>query len=52
MPNFHGSLTNTDFVLAMERAKNENVELKTWVSMIVIRELHRDDLPRNESVVV
>ena len=43
MPQFHGSLTNEDFVLAMQRAKEEEMELKDWVSAVVIHALHADD---------
>lgn len=41
MPAIHGSLTNDDFIKANEIAKEKNMELKDWVSAIVIAEIHK-----------
>lgn len=41
MPAIHGSLSNNDFIKANEIAKEQGVELKEWVSAIVISEIHR-----------
>lgn len=41
MPAIHGSLSNSDFIKANEIAKEQNMELKEWVSGIVIAEIHR-----------
>lgn len=41
MPAIHGSLSNSDFIKANEIAKEKGMELKEWVSSIVISEIHR-----------
>jgi hypothetical protein len=41
MPNIHGSVTNDDFIKANEIAKEKNMELKDWISAVVIAEVHR-----------
>lgn len=41
MPAIHGSLTNEDFIKANEIAKAKNVELKDWVSGVIIAEIHK-----------
>ena len=41
MPAIHGSLSNSDFIKANEIAKEKGMELKEWVSAIVISEIHR-----------
>ena len=41
MPAIHGSVSNSDFLKANEIAKEKNMELKDWVSAVVIAEIHR-----------
>jgi hypothetical protein len=41
MPAIHGSLSNHDFIKANEIAKEQNMELKEWVSGIIISEIHK-----------
>lgn len=41
MPAIHGSLSNSDFIKANEIAKERNMELREWVSGIIISEIHR-----------
>jgi hypothetical protein len=41
MPSFHGSLTNSDFVKASNIASAKGMELKDWVTGIVIAEIHK-----------
>lgn len=41
MPAIHGSLSNSDFMKANEIAKEQNMELKDWVTGIIISEIHR-----------
>ena len=41
MPAIHGSLSNSDFLKANEIAKELKMELKEWISSVVISEIHR-----------
>jgi len=45
MPAIHSSLTNADFIKANDLAKEKGMELKEWVSAIIISEIHRIVLP-------
>ena len=47
MPQIHGSLTNDDFVSAMNISKLKGMQLSQWVSQVIAAEILKEQNVRD-----